>query len=321
MSISRRSFLETAAISGLALSRATGQQVDARTGMPTRLLGKTGARVSILSFGGGNTGWTDRYKTEEAGIAALTRALDLGVTYIDTAAVYGGGLSETWIGKATKGRRDGLFIATKVDERNGDEARRTVEASLKRLQSDRLDLVHIHSLKDEEDLKQIEAKGNVLEALQKLKQEKVIRFIGITAHTRPAAMRTALERHDFDCTQVALNAAQVGWGATGQAGDSFEELVVPVANRKKMGILAMKVTARTALYGKAPMDQLLRYPLSLPITAATISMSKLEYIEENVRIVKRFEPLTPGEMRELSGRLAPQHKASLDAWFANHADC
>jgi aryl-alcohol dehydrogenase-like predicted oxidoreductase len=321
MSILRRHFLEGAALSGLALYRAVGQETDQGTGMPTRVLGKTGARVSILSFGAGNTGWTEKYKTEDASIAALTRALDLGVTYIDTAAVYGDGMSETWIGKATKGRRKGLFIATKVDERNGDDARRTVEKSLKRLQSDQLDLVHIHSLKDEADLSTIEAKGGVLETLQKMKQEKIIRFVGITAHTRPSALRTAIERHDFDCSQMAINAAQVGWGAPGMPGESFEKLVVPVARRKNMGILAMKVTARTALTGKAPMDKLLRYPLSLPITAATISMSTMDIIEENVRIVKGFSPLTQAEMEELAGRLAPQHKASLDAFLADHMDC
>jgi len=320
MSITRRHFLEAAALSGLAANQAYGQEVDKRTGMPTRILGKTGARVSILSFGAGNTGWTEKYKTEEAGIGALVRALDLGVTYIDTAAAYGDGLSETWIGKAIKGRRKDLFIATKIDPRNGDAARRSVENSLKRLQLDQIDLVHIHSLKDEQDLEAIEAKDGILAAVQKLKEEKVTRFIGITAHTRPSVLRTALERHEFDCTQMALNAARAGWGQAGAPGDTFEKVVIPVGQRKNMGMLAMKVTARRTLVGKAPMDKLLRYPLSFPITAATISMSTLEIIEENVRIVKAFKPLTPAEMEELSGRLAAAHKASLDAFFADHID-
>jgi hypothetical protein len=321
MSISRRQFLEGAALSGLAAVQATGQQVDERTGMPTRMLGKTGARVSILSFGSGNTGWTEKYKTEEAGVGALTRALDLGVTYIDTAAVYGDGLSESWIGKAIKGRRKGLFIATKVDPRDGGEARRSVENSLKRLGLDQIDLVHIHALKDEQDLAAIEAEGAILSALRKLRDEKVTRFIGITAHTKPALLRTALERHDFDCTQMALNAARAGWGRPGATGETFEKLVVPFGQQKKIGMLAMKVTARRALVGKAPMDKLLCYPLSFPITAATISMSTLDIIEENVRIAKTFKPLAAQEMKELSDRLAAEFKPSLDAYFANHVDC
>lgn len=321
MSISRRHFLESAALSGLAVCRALGQEVDSRTGMPTRILGKTGARVSILSFGAGNTGWTEKYKTEDAAVAALTHALDQGVSYVDTAAVYANGDSERWIGEAVKGRRKQVFIATKIDPRDGDEARRSVEGSLKRLQLDQVDLIHIHSLKDEADLAVIEAKGNVLEAVQKMKDQKMARFIGITAHTHPAALRTAIERHDFDCSQMALNAAQVGYGAPGTPGESFENLVVPVARKKNMGILAMKVTARNALTGKAPIDQIIRYPLSLPITAATISMSTLDVINENVRIAKSFQPLSREEMRELSGRLSPQFKAKLDAYFADHEDC
>ena len=299
----------------------SGQEVDKHTGMPTRLLGKTGARVSILSFGSGNTGWTEKYKTEDAGVGALTRALDLGVTYIDTAAVYGDGLSETWIGKAIQGRRKGLFIATKVDPRKGDEARRSVEGSLKRLQLDQIDLVHVHALENEQDLAAIEAKDGILAALLRLKEEKVTRFIGITAHTRPSLLRTALERHPFDCTQMALNAARAGWGRPGEPSDTFEKVVVPFGHQKNIGMLAMKVTARRALVGKAPMDKLLRYPLSFPIAAATISMSSLDVIEENVRIVKAFQPLTPAEMEELSGRLSAEYKASLDMFFANHRDC
>jgi aryl-alcohol dehydrogenase-like predicted oxidoreductase len=266
----RRDFLEAAALSGLGAGPALAQAVDKRRGMPTRILGKTGARVSILSFGAGNTGWTDRYKTEEPGVGALTGALDLGVSYIDTAARYGDGVSETWVGKAIAGRRKDVFLTTKVEPRKGDEALRVVEGSLKRLKVDQVDMIHIDSLNNEEDLAAIEAKDGVLAVLQKLKQEKVTRFIGITSHTRPTVLKTAIERHDFDCTQMALNAAQSGWGAPGMAGETFEKIVIPAARRKQMGILAMKVTGRNALTGKAPMEKLIRYVLSSPITAATI---------------------------------------------------
>lgn len=315
----RRDFLEAAALTGLA-APALAQAVDKRSGMPTRILGKTGARVSVLSFGAGNTGWTDRYKTEELGVGALTRALDLGVSYIDTAARYGDGVSETWVGKAIAGRRKDVFLTTKVEPRKGDEALRVVEGSLKRLKVDQVDMIHIHSLNSEEDLAAIEAKAGVLAALQRLKQEKVTRFIGITSHTRPTVLKTAIERHDFDCTQMALNAAQSGWGPPGAAGETFEKIAIPAARRKGMGILAMKVTGRNALTGKAPMEKLIRYVLSLPITAATISMSTLEIIEENARIAKAFAPLPAQEMESLARSLSAAHKASLDAYLADHID-
>src|ERR1051326_4076137 len=133
MSISRRKFMESAAIASLGAKAATTSAISMRT------LGKTGARVSILAFGSGSRFLA--YKQEDHALAALNHALDLGINYIDTAASYGDGLSEQRIGKVLKARgRTGLWVATKVDSRNGDEAMRTIEQSLKNLQADYVDL-------------------------------------------------------------------------------------------------------------------------------------------------------------------------------------
>ncbi len=264
MSISRRTFLESAAAGAVAAHAALAIEVDKKTGMPTRLLGQTGARVSILAFGSGSR-WL-MYKEEDKAIEAMNKALDLGITYIDTAFEYGKGLSETRVGKVLKGRggKKGLWVATKVPDRKGDDARRTIEGSLKRLGLDSLDLCHIHSLTDENDLAAVQAKDGVLQALYKLRDEKVVKNIGITSHTDPFVLKTALERHDFNCTQMALNGARVGMRTpTGQfsAGvtekDSFQTLALPVANRKKLGVIAMKVFAQEALVGKAPIEKLI----------------------------------------------------------------
>jgi predicted aldo/keto reductase-like oxidoreductase len=248
---------------------------------------------------------------------------------VDTAFGYGNGVSEERVGKALKGRRQGLWLATKVNRRNGDEAMRIIEGSLKRLQVDQVDLLHIHSLTDDADLKAIEAKDGVLSTLYKARDQKLARFIGVTSHTDPVVLKTALERHDFDCTQMALNAALVGM-RNGQGGMvpnsqqeskmSFESLALPVANRKKMGVIAMKVFAQEGLNGKAPVDKLIAYSLSLPVTAAVVGMPKPEYIDENIRIAKAFKPLSKSEMRDLSGRLSFAHKAELDRLFARHVD-
>src|SRR4051794_38005825 len=202
MSITRRDFLGTTAAGFAAGSLAAD---PGKTALPTRVLGRTGARVSILAFGTGSRFLM--YKEEDAALEALTKALDLGITYIDTADEYGKGhLAEQRIGKVLKGRRDGIFLATKVSPRDPAEAERSFVESLKALQVDRVDLLHIHALTSEDDLTKIEAKGGVYDLVTRLKEQKLARFIGITSHADPAVMKTALERHDFDCAQMALNA-------------------------------------------------------------------------------------------------------------------
>jgi aryl-alcohol dehydrogenase-like predicted oxidoreductase len=140
-------------------------------------------------------------------------------------------------------------------------------------------------------------------------------------------LKRALEHNDFDCTQMALNAARVGMakpdGGFGMnyLKDSFETLALPVANRKNMGVIAMKIFAQEGLSGQAPAEKLIRYSLSLPVSAAVIGMPKLEFIDENIAIAKSFQPLAPEEMRSLSGRLAAEHKARLDRFFQDHVDC
>ena len=201
MSISRRRFLETTTLGSLATAAASGAREDTNHKLPTRVLGRTGARVSILAMGGGSRFLM--YKQEDKALEALNRAFDLGITYMDTAYAYGNGLSEERAGKVMKTRRKGIFLATKINRRDGDEAMQIIESGLKRLQTDQVDLIHIHSLTNEEDLAKIEAKGGVLETLLKLRDQKVTRFIGVTSHSDPTVLKTALERHDFNCTQMA----------------------------------------------------------------------------------------------------------------------
>jgi len=325
MSISRRRFLESTAMAGIAAGVSNATET---TKLPTRVLGKTGARVSILAMGGGSRFWI-KYKDEDKGLEALNRAFDLGITYMDTAYAYGNGVSETRVGKVMKTRRKEVFLATKVPARAGDEAMRIIDGSLKRLQTDQVDLIHIHSLTDDNDLAKVEAKGGVLELLHKLRDQKVTRFIGITSHTDPAVLAKALERHDFDCTQMALNAALVGMKNSNVPGDmaidaggkpSFETLALPVANRKKMGVIAMKVYAQDGLAGQAPSEKLLYYALSLPVSLAVVGMPTMQMLEQNVAMAKGFKPMPKREMQELSKVLSDKNKMALDRYFSNHID-
>jgi len=326
MHISRRGFFKTSAFGTLAANAAIGAEIGKTGALLTRVLGRTGARVSILAMGGGSRFLM--YKEEDKALDALNRAFDLGITYMDTAYGYGNGLSETRVGKvlAVRRKKDGIFLATKIEARDGDEAMRVIEGSLKRLQTDQIDLIHIHSLEDEADLAQIEAKGNILDRLLKLRDQKVTRFVGITCHNDPTVLATALGRHDFDCTQMALNAAMVGM-KSGHGMEineamktSFETVALPVANRKKMGVIAMKVFAQEGLIGQAPPEKLLYYSLSLPVSLAVAGMPTLDFIEHNVQLARAFKPLPKSEMQELSGRLAAKNKLALDRRFANHVD-
>jgi hypothetical protein len=169
----------------------------------------------------------------------------------------------------SQGRRDSVFLATKVSPRDGAEAAKSFEESLKALQVDRVDLLHIHALTTEDDLAKIEAKDGVLQQILKFREQKMARFIGITSHADPSVMKTALERHDFDCTQMALNAGLTniikGGGKRGMVPNpaiptSFESLALPVALRKKMGVLAIKAFAQDHLSVQAAHEKLLTTP-------------------------------------------------------------
>ena len=325
MRISRRNFLGTSALGAWSAHAALAAEVDKKTGMPTRVLGRTKARVSVVGMGCGSRLLS--YNDQGKAVEAIHRALDLGVNYMDTAYSYGNGRSETWVGEAIKGRRKGLWIATKIQERNPDKAAAIIEGSLKRLGVDQVDLLHIHSLLDGDDLAAIEAKNGILNLLYKLRDQKVTRFIGVTSHTDPATLKTALERHDFDCTQMALNAAHAGM-MNGQGGmvinpklaTSFELLAMPVALKKKMGVTAMKIFAQEKLVGAAEVDKLVGYALTLPVAAAVLGMPKLEFIDQNIQVAKAFKPLGKPEMKDLSGKLSKQYKAELDRFFRNHVD-
>src|SRR5215471_11193522 len=228
--MNRRQFIGTTALGIIATPSLVAAPPNK---LPTRPLGRTGITVPILGFGSGSRFLM--YSDEEKALVALNRAIDLGIYYIDTAHSYGNGRSEERVGKVMATRRKEVVLATKIPGRKADQARRQIELSLKRLQTDHLDVLHIHNLKDAKDLAAIEAPGGVLEALHEAREQKITRAIGITCHADPAALKSALERHDFDCTQMALNAglarmadAAGGMKATLMRENSFERLSLPV---------------------------------------------------------------------------------------------
>ena len=322
MDLSRRQFFQAAAV-GAAVVPSFG--ADSRSNLPTRVLGKTGIRVSLLGFGSGSRFLM--YKDDDKALEALSRALDLGITYIDTAHSYGDGKSEERIGRLMPERRKQITLATKLSARTADDARRQIELSLKRLQTDRLDVLHIHALSGPEDLAAIEKPDGILKALYEARDQKIARAIGITCHAAPAVLKTALERHDFDCTQMALNAAMArmaegrdGMKATRMTEGGFEELALPVAVRKGMGVIAMKVFAQDQIVGAASIEKLLSYSLSLPVSLASVGMPKLEFIERNIELARVFTPMSDADRRRLSDSITAENKVSLVTFFRDHHD-
>ena len=311
--LSRRDFVKsvvtTAAVAGLGekLLPLEALASEQKPEMATRPLGLTGHNVKIFSLGGQATLETAGNDAEAERI--INRAIDLGCNYIDTAAVYGRGVSQTYIGRVMKSRRKEVYLATKTRSRDYDGAMRDLEQSLKMLQTDHLDGWQMHNVRTQEDLEGIFGTSGVLKAMQKARDEKVIRFIGITGHFDPAVLRTAIERHPFDTILMALNAAD-------KHNKSFIDNLLPVAVEKRMGIIGMKIPARGRIFretGVSTMQQAMSYVLTLPVSTVIVGVDDVKQLEENVRIATSFKPMSKAEMAKLEDLTRPYYADA--SWF------
>jgi len=275
---SRRQFLKTTA-AAVVLGTAERATAAAASSLPKRRLGKTGEMVSCIGFGSGTRFCS--IENEDAAQALLERAFASGINYFDTASSYTRRpierLSEKRLGEFIKPRRKEIFLATKIDPRDRDGALRSVETSLKFLQTDYVDLIQIHSLSNLDDLERIASASGVLAAIRELKEQKVARFIGITGHNDGAAMAEALRRYDFDTVLMALNAAQSANPIAQRKMEpipAFESAALPVALQKNIGILSMKVMGQGMLVGsgagRASPAELLQFNLSQPVASVII---------------------------------------------------
>ena len=308
--VTRREFLEKSSLVVGAV--AAMPSLPAAAAIPHRTLGRTGASVSILAMGCGSRFL--QFPAEQA-TAVLERAVSLGINYLDTAQGYGNGESETRVGRFLAARRKDVFVATKINSeaRTRDAVLREIEVSLKRLQTDHVDLLHLHSLTDAADLAKIEAPDGAIRALYQLRDQKVARFIGMTSHTDGAVMASAIEHNDLDCVQMAMNPSRAL---------KFEELGLAAANRKNLGVILMKVMGQDKLLGpgKGDPNALLRYAWSLPVSTAVCGMPKLEMLEANVAAARAFAaPFSPAEMDRLRQQFAA-HTPVMERFFARHVD-
>ena len=344
----RRTFLKAGGIMTAAVfgSAALPDVVSGQSGppshpatsdsMPTRNLGKTGHKVGIFSLGGQAA--LEKPNNEASAVPIIEKALDLGVNYVDTSSIYGGPdrWSEQYIGKVMKHRRGDAFLATKTKERTRDGSMRMIETSLKLLQTDHVDLWQLHDIGTMTDINEIFAKGGAMEALLEARDQKIVRYLGITGHYRPDALIEAIHRHPFDTILMAVNAAD-------PHHYSFSEHLLPLAVEKQMGIIGMKVPARGRILsswtpppieqqkhmwegmvlaptsGTLDMQQAMYYSLSLPVSTVIIGCDSIAQLEQNVHLAREFTPLNQQQMMALNEKAQPVSKQALFFRFYERA--
>jgi len=279
--------------SGGLLSKAVAWSKDPLNhSMPTRPLGRTGHNVGLFSLGGQAT--LERPGRKKDAIEIINRALDLGVNYIDTANMYGNGVSEEYIGEVMKDRRNEVFLATKSHDYTYDGTMRRFEESLNRLQTDYIDLYQHHYVGGHGKLERLGQKESARDAFRELKEQGVIRFTGVTGHSSKI-LSDAIEAHPYDCALITLNAA-------GAVMDNPEHLdrFFRLTAQKEMGVIAMKVMGGGGLLsrGYKPAD-LLNYVLSYPVSTAIVGISIIPHLEDNVRTAKSFRQLSDDELERI----------------------
>jgi predicted aldo/keto reductase-like oxidoreductase len=295
MQATRRQFFQ-AAVGAAALAEQVLAQTSSAsaTGMPTRVLGRTGVRVSILGLGGHHIG---RPKDEADGIRIIHTAMDEGITFMDNAWEYLNGRSETVMGKALKmdGRRSKAFLMTKVCARDYTGAKEQLEESLRRLQTDYLDLWQFHECNYHNDPEWLFEKGAIRAAEEARKAGKV-RYIGFTGHKSPAIhVKMLNQKFAWDSAQMPNNVMDAGFL-------SFREEAMPVCLNKKVGIIGMKGCGGDALMiekGGLTVEECYRYFLSQPVSVQVVGLASLDHLKEAVRIARNFQPITSAEKKAL----------------------
>jgi len=332
-SMTRRQYLSLTAAATVGATLGACHINSLQKEKPTvqkRILGRTGVEVPIIGFGTGSLFQRAYQNRDDEAVQLLNHAADLGITWFDTAHIYGiEGWSEKTVGRVLKTRRKEIFVTTKIRGNKYDEIMRQLEISLKRLQTDYIDLLHVHWLRpDEVDI--LGEKGYSVETYYKLREQKVVRFIGVSSHDQPVQMKRFIERYDFDCVQLVLNAATLGvlepgWRLAPEVSSpSFEAITVPAAQKNTMGIIAMKTLGYGHLLAngpdKADAQTLIRYAWSLPIASAIVGMTSTENVEQNASWASAFRKMPKDKMHELSNRLSSANKVALDSFFAHHSD-
>ena len=296
------------AVAGLGSQVLHAQPSNLKAGdIPMRTFGKTGAKLTIIGQAGGRFPLI----SEEEAKAVVLRAYDLGINYFDNAHGYWDGRSEEVYGKVLPPFRKEVFITTKTMKRTRKEAEEELHLSLKRLNTDYLDLWQMHSINEKEEVAQIFGPGGAVEAFEAAKKAGKCRFIGFTGHHDPYVHLEMLKAYDkYDTILMPLHVADPSYL-------SFEKLVLPIAVERGMGIQGMKNFANAKLMQNFSARECLTYVLSLPIHCTAIGCTTVGQLEDDVRIAKGFKPFTPEQMVALRERAKDIKGPLLEDWKRN----
>lgn len=292
----RRDFMKTTAIGMGAAALATSAQAE-EGAMPTRPLGATGEEVSILGLGGHHIG---RIKDDQESISLQREAIDLGVTFLDNAWEYHNGRSEELMGRALlDGYRDKVFLMTKHHGRDDQAmAMKHLEDSLRRLQTDVIDLWQFHEVVYKEDPRMIFGPGGAIEVAEKAKQEGKVKYVGFTGHKDPAIFMEMLAYgYDWDAVQMPINVLDAHFR-------SFRNEIVPILQRRNIGVIGMKSMTSGHVFETDVVkpEECLHYALSQPVSTIVSGMNTRDMLRQNVALAKNLSPLTEEQEQMLLAR-------------------
>jgi predicted aldo/keto reductase-like oxidoreductase len=333
MATSRRDFLKASAsmAAGLAAStsmaRTETEQKPPTAAPPTvrrgdmlyRTLGRTGERVSLIGLGGYHLGKPD----EEEAIRIVRTAVDRGITFMDNCWDYNGGASEIRMGKALRdGYRDKVFLMTKIDGRTREAAARQIDESLRRLETDRLDLLQYHEVIRLEDPDRIFANGGAHEAMAEAQKAGKVRHVGFTGHKDPYVHLRMLDAARargarLDAVQMPLNVMDAHFR-------SFQHQVLPVLLKEQIGPLAMKSMGDSFILksGVVTPIECLQYTMSLPVSVVITGIDRMEILDQALEAIRTFQPMTTEQTAALLGRTASPAAAGAYELFktSSHFD-
>ncbi len=283
-------------------------QSDGEKGVPTRPLGRTGERIPIVGLGGYHIGNPE----EREAIRIMHEAIDEGMTFFDNSWDYHDGGSEQVMGKAlaTEGRRDKVFLMTKVCDRDYEGAKRHLEDSLKRLQTDRIDLWQFHEINWDVDPDWVLEKGGLRAAIEARQQGKV-RYIGFTGHRNPAHhLKMLAKPFEWDTVQMPINLLDAHYR-------SFQQQVLPVCGKQKVSVIGMKALGSGLIPQRLQIDASIcrRFALTLPITTLVCGIESRENLRQDLAMARSFQPVSEPEMERLLAQVAtPGKGGELEPW-------